>query len=65
MPNVEKIMLKAVDPTTADEIRILTAKLSGKILDVLAQNQIASNYEQQFMNFLKEALKDKNGEVKT
>lgn len=33
MPNVEKILLKAVDPTTADEIRVQVAKLSGKVLD--------------------------------
>lgn len=33
VPNVDKLLTKATDPITADEIRIRVAKLSGRILD--------------------------------
>lgn len=36
IPNVDKVFNRAVDPVTADEIRIKVAKISGKILDRLA-----------------------------
>jgi hypothetical protein len=36
IPNVDKVFSRAVDPVTADDIRIKVAKMSGKVLDRLA-----------------------------
>ena len=33
VPHAEKLLKKAMDPMTVDEIRIRVARLSGKILD--------------------------------
>lgn len=41
IPNLDKVFKKAQDPVTADEIRIKTAKISGKILDRVSQQQLA------------------------
>jgi hypothetical protein len=37
MPNVEKVLKKTLDTATADEIRIRMTKISGKVLDRIAQ----------------------------
>lgn len=59
MPSVEKMLKTAVVTVTADEIRIKMAKLSGKIIDKLAQSGLVQQYENQFLEFMNLALKDK------
>ncbi len=49
---------------TADEIRIRMTKISGKVLDKLAQCMLATKYEAMFMEFFKVMIKDKNIDVK-
>ena len=64
MPSVEKMLKTAVETVTADEIRIKMAKLSGKIIDKLAQCGLVLQYETHFLDFMNQALKDKCEEVK-
>lgn len=49
---------------TADEIRIRMTKISGKIVDKLAQCMLATKYEPMFMEFFKVMIRDKNLDVK-
>jgi hypothetical protein len=56
LPNVEKILKKAIDPITADEIRIRVAKLSGKILDGYSNFGLAIKHQEMFIEFLTSAL---------
>jgi hypothetical protein len=51
IPIVEKMLNLALDNTTADEVRIKMTKLSGKILDKLAQHSLAASYDNLFMDF--------------
>lgn len=39
--NVDKVLKKALDPITVDELRIRITRLSGKILDRLYQCQLS------------------------
>jgi hypothetical protein len=41
VPNVDKLLKKATDPITADEIRIRVAKISGRILDRFSHFSLA------------------------
>ena len=45
IPNLDKMLKQAQDPVTADEIRIRMTKVSGKILDKLAQCMLATKFE--------------------
>ena len=64
IPQVEKVFKATMDPVTADEIRIRMTKISGKILDKIAQCMLAPKYESMFMDFFKSTIKDKNIEVR-
>ena len=44
IPNVEKLIKRAIDPLTHDEIRIKVAKMSGKIIDQLSKFSLARKY---------------------
>jgi len=53
IPNVEKMIEKAMDRITVNEIRIRMTKLSGKILDRLSGHMLSIKYQEMFMNFFK------------
>ena len=54
------MLKKTQDPVTDDEIRVRMAKISGKILDKIAQTLSAKPYEPIFMDYFKVIIKDKN-----
>jgi len=62
--NVEKLLRKATDPITADEIRVRVARLSGRILVGFSHHMFATAYHNLFMDFFKTALQDKCLEVR-
>lgn len=64
IPNVEKLLKKAVDNLTVDEIRIRVAKLSGKILDWVANFMLVEKHSDLFIDFFKKMIEDKNNDIK-
>jgi hypothetical protein len=44
VPNVDKMLKIAIDPITADVIRVRMAKLVGKILDGFSHFMLATKY---------------------
>lgn len=62
--NIDKMLKKASDPLTADEIRIRMAKLVGKILDRFAHFMLANQYKDMFIEFFKATIQDKVFEVR-
>jgi hypothetical protein len=64
VPNVEKMFKVALDPISADEIRVRMAKLSGKILDKFSYFLLDMKYQDMFIEFYKAAIQDKLSEVR-
>eukprot|EP00347_Sterkiella_histriomuscorum_P001141 403373167 len=64
IPNIDKLFKKVLDTATADEIRIKVTQQSGKMLEKLSQCHLANKYEDLFLTFFREVIRDKNIEVK-
>lgn len=64
IPNVDKVLKKALDTVTVDEIRLRVTQYSGKILDQLQKCQMAHKNEEMMMDFFRQIIRDKNPDVK-
>jgi hypothetical protein len=64
VPNIDRMLKKASDPITVDEIRTRMTKISGKILEGFSASHLAITHVDMFMDFYKKAITDKNIEVK-
>jgi len=64
VPNVEKIIKKAMDSVTPNEIRVKVAKLSGKIIDRFSYAMIAEKHFDLFFQYFKVAIFDKLDDVR-
>lgn len=64
MPNVEKLIKKALDPMTMNEIRIKVAKLQGRIVDKLSSFMLADKYAELFIGLFKDCLESTVEEIK-
>lgn len=62
--DVDKAFKYVLDTATIDEFRVKITELSGKILDKLSHCHLAHKYEEMFLEFFREVIRDKNNDVK-